>query len=37
LISLESKTNFFEKNVSDYALATKTKVEEDIFDLEEEF
>ena len=29
-ISLEGKTNFFEKRVSEYALATKTK-ERDIF------
>ena len=36
LISLESKTNFFEKRVSEYALATKQK-EEDIFELKENF
>jgi ribonucleotide reductase beta subunit family protein with ferritin-like domain len=36
LISVESKTNFFEKRVSEYALADKTK-EEDIFNLECEF
>jgi ribonucleoside-diphosphate reductase subunit M2 len=36
LISLESKTNFFEKRVSEYALATKHK-EEDIFDLKDDF
>jgi ribonucleoside-diphosphate reductase subunit M2 len=36
LISLESKTNFFEKRVSEYALATKQK-EEDIFDLKDDF
>jgi ribonucleotide reductase beta subunit family protein with ferritin-like domain len=36
LISLESKTNFFEKRVSDYALANKTK-SEDIFLLSEDF
>jgi ribonucleoside-diphosphate reductase subunit M2 len=36
LISLESKTNFFEKRVSEYALATKQK-EEDIFLLKEDF
>ena len=36
LISLESKTNFFEKRVSEYALATKQK-EEDIFELKEDF
>jgi ribonucleoside-diphosphate reductase subunit M2 len=37
MISLQSKTNFFEKRVSDYALATKTKDEEVIFDLKEDF
>jgi ribonucleotide reductase beta subunit family protein with ferritin-like domain len=36
LISLESKTNFFEKRVSEYALATKQK-EEGIFDLKDDF
>ena len=36
LISLESKVNFFEKRVSDYALATKSKNEE-IFDLNDNF
>ena len=36
LISLESKVNFFEKRVSDYALATKNKNEE-IFDLNDNF
>jgi len=36
LISLESKTNFFEKRVSEYALATKDMTE-DIFDLKEDF
>jgi ribonucleotide reductase beta subunit family protein with ferritin-like domain len=36
LISLESKVNFFEKRVSDYALATKDKNEE-IFDLNDHF
>jgi len=35
-ISLESKTNFFEKRVSEYALATKEK-DENIFDLKEDF
>lgn len=29
LISLESKTNFFEKRISDYALANKTKSDDD--------
>jgi ribonucleoside-diphosphate reductase subunit M2 len=36
LISLESKTNFFEKRVSDYSLANKTK-SEDIFLLSDDF
>jgi len=36
LISVESKTNFFEKRVSEYALADKTKTE-DIFDMNDEF
>jgi ribonucleoside-diphosphate reductase subunit M2 len=36
LISLSGKTNFFEKNVSDYALANKTKTD-DVFDFMEEF
>lgn len=36
LISLDSKSNFFEKRVSEYALATKDKTE-DIFDLKEDF
>jgi ribonucleotide reductase beta subunit family protein with ferritin-like domain len=36
LISLDSKTNFFEKRVSEYALATKDK-SEDIFELNEDF
>jgi len=36
LISLESKTNFFEKRVSEYALATKEK-DENIFDFKEDF
>jgi len=36
LISVESKTNFFEKRVSEYALADKTK-EKDIFNLDYEF
>ena len=36
LISLESKTNFFERVVSDYSLANKTK-EHDIFELNENF
>jgi ribonucleoside-diphosphate reductase subunit M2 len=36
LISLESKTSFFERRVSEYALATKEK-DEDIFDLKADF
>ncbi len=36
LISVESKTNFFEKRVSEYALADKTKTH-DIFDMTDEF
>ena len=36
LISLESKTSFFERRVSDYALATKTNVNE-AFDFTEDF
>ena len=33
LISIEGKTNFFEKRVGEYALATKTK-DENVFDLD---
>jgi ribonucleoside-diphosphate reductase subunit M2 len=36
LISLEGKTNFFEKKVGDYALANKTK-SDDVFDFNAEF
>lgn len=36
LISLESKTNFFEKRVDAYALATKTK-ESDVFEFSADF
>jgi len=36
LISIESKTNFFEKRVSEYALANKTKTDE-IFNLSDDF
>ena len=36
LISLESKTNFFEKRVADYALATKDK-DADIFEFNADF
>ena len=35
LISIESKTNFFEKKVSDYSLATKT-VDVNTFELSED-
>ena len=35
-ISIETKTNFFESRVAEYALATKTK-EEGIFDFDTEF
>jgi ribonucleotide reductase beta subunit family protein with ferritin-like domain len=37
MISIESKTNFFEKRVSEYALANKTKLDEDSFDFNENF
>jgi ribonucleoside-diphosphate reductase beta chain len=36
MISIDSKTNFFEKRVSEYSLATKVK-DEDIFELICEF
>jgi ribonucleoside-diphosphate reductase subunit M2 len=36
LISIEGKTNFFEKRVGEYALATKTK-DKNVFDLNDEF
>ena len=36
LISLESKTSFFERRVSEYALANKT-VDADVFELSEDF
>ena len=36
MISIEGKTNFFEKRVSEYALADKTK-EDDVFDLDADF
>ena len=36
MISLESKTNFFESRVSDYALADK-KREDDVFDMDANF
>lgn len=34
LISLESKTNFFEKRVSEYALSNKTYSEDTLFDMD---
>uniref|UniRef100_A0A6C0E3M8 Uncharacterized protein n=1 Tax=viral metagenome TaxID=1070528 RepID=A0A6C0E3M8_9ZZZZ len=37
LISIESKTNFFEKRVSEYALANKTKLDDDSFNNSEYF
>ena len=33
LISIEGKTNFFEKRVGEYALATKTK-DDSVFDMD---
>ena len=36
MISIDGKTNFFEKRVGDYALATKDK-DENVFDLNTEF
>ena len=36
MISIEGKTNFFEKRVAEYALADKTK-QEDVFDLDDDF
>lgn len=36
MISIEGKTNFFEKRVAEYALADKTK-QEDVFDLDSDF
>ena len=36
MISIEGKTNFFEKRVAEYALADKTK-KDDIFDLDFDF
>ena len=37
LISIESKTNFFEKRVSEYALANKTKLDDESFTCSEYF
>jgi ribonucleotide reductase beta subunit family protein with ferritin-like domain len=36
LISIEGKTNFFEKRVGEYALANKT-IDDDVFDLTDSF
>ena len=36
MISIEGKTNFFEKRVAEYALADKTKTE-DVFDFDADF
>ena len=36
MISLQGKTNFFEKRVGEYALANKT-IDDDVFDLTESF
>ncbi len=36
MISIEGKTNFFEKRVAEYALADKTKTE-DVFDFGDDF
>ena len=36
MISIEGKTNFFEKRVAEYALADKTK-KDDIFDFSDDF
>ena len=36
MISIEGKTNFFEKRVGEYALATKDKPA-DVFDMDTEF
>lgn len=37
MISIEGKTNFFEKRVGEYALSNKDKNETEIFDLDEAF
>ena len=36
MISIEGKTNFFEKRVAEYALADKTK-DDDIFEMDNDF
>ena len=37
LISIEGKTNFFERRVGEYALATKDAIRDDAFEFDEEF
>jgi ribonucleoside-diphosphate reductase beta chain len=37
LISIEGKTNFFERRVGEYALATKDSIRDDAFEFDEEF
>ena len=37
MISIEGKTNFFEKRVGEYALADKEKPEDDCFDFSAAF
>ena len=37
LISIDGKTNFFEKRVSEYALATKLENNEDAFEFTNDF
>ena len=37
MISMQGKTNFFERNVSEYALATKMSDNNDAFEFSEEF
>ena len=36
-ISVEGKTNFFEKRVGEYALATKCENKEDAFEFSDDF
>ena len=37
IISIEGKTNFFEKRVGEYSLANKTEPGEDTFEFSEDF
>ena len=37
MISLEGKTNFFEKRIAEYALATKNNNNEEIFNFDDNF